>query len=113
MIRRILLLLALFVATASSQQRDPTPAPSDEIPPFKPRFNLPKKMPWGDKFRQPPTLRREPKSRVSKTCSIPLIDVTPPVKPFMPNLQPKTPTNDRIAIPPPAPACEGDPEERR
>jgi hypothetical protein len=115
MVRRVVLLLGLCAAAALPQQPDT----NNRIPPFKPRFNLPPKMPWGDKLLPPraeqgteqPTAPRTSKPAVSKPCSVPLINVTPPARPYMPNIKPKTPVNDRMAIPPPAPACEEDREE--
>jgi hypothetical protein len=110
MVRRVLLLVTLASAAAFSQQQDPKPETDTQIPPFKPRFNLPHKMPWSDKLLPPhatPLMPpRKSKPTQSKTCSVPLIDVTPRSKSYIPNFRPKTRTNDRIAIPPPAPACE-------
>jgi hypothetical protein len=115
MVRRVLLLVTLATAGSFSQQQNPKPETDTQIPPFKPRFNLPPKLPWRDKLLPPstssPSPPRRSKTAPSKTCSVPLIDVTPRSKPYIPNFLPKKRANDRIAIPPPAPACEEDREE--
>jgi hypothetical protein len=45
-----------------------------------------------------------------KTCSVPLINVTPPARPFMPRMRIRAQIDPKIIIPPPAPACEDDRE---
>jgi len=51
-----------------------------------------------------------------KVCSVPLVNVRPLSRPYMPNFRPKTQTH-AMAIPPPAPPCdderEGTPISRR
>ena len=52
----------------------------------------------------------------ARTCSVPLINVTPPVRPFMPRMKIR-PIDAKIIVAPPAPPCdderEGTPISRR
>ena len=49
------------------------------------------------------------KSVPPKVCSVPLINVRPRSKPYMPNFLPKTPTHP-MSIAPPAPPCDDERE---
>ena len=52
-----------------------------------------------------------------KTCSVPLINVTPPARPFMPRMKIRAQIDPKFLVAPPAPACEdereGTPVSRR
>ena len=45
-----------------------------------------------------------------KTCSVPLINVTPSARPFIPRMRIRAQIDPKIIIPPPAPACEDERE---
>ena len=53
----------------------------------------------------------------ARTCSVPLINVTPPARPFMPRMKIRVPIDAKIIMAPPAPPCdderEGTPISRR
>jgi hypothetical protein len=52
-----------------------------------------------------PTPRRKA-ANPPKVCSIPLINVTPPARPFIPRVKPSNRIDSRIIVPPPAPPCD-------
>jgi len=87
------LVVATFSSTVLLAQDSPT-APPIDTPPDK---TAERARPDRSKSAQP------------KVCSVPLINVRPLSKPYMPNFRPKTPTHP-MTIAPPAPPCEDERE---
>lgn len=103
------LLLALLCAPALICQ-DAAPLtiePKPGITPFQPRIAVPPNRELSWKLLAPETKPEKAPVRVKAAgkCSIPLTNVTPPVKPYMPLFRPRT-QDPAIVIPPPAPACK-------
>ena len=113
MFLRTLLLPICGAALLLSQDPPPKPETTTPVLPLEPTplqppvFKVTPGNSWGRKFlRTQPT----PSDKPGKTevCIVPLTNVTPPARPFMPNIRPKSTTSYPMTIVPTPPVCEDD-----
>src|SRR5688500_17856641 len=103
MLIRTLVTCSFLVAPVIAQEQAPQPAREKKPDPRIQRFFG--KHDFFVRKTPAPTSVRSAEPIPSKVCSVPLINVTPSVIPYMPMIKP--PANTRsMAIAPPAPPCE-------
>ena len=102
MLIRTLVTCSFLVAPVIAQEQALQPAPEKKPDPRIQRF-----------FNKQNLLaRKTPDPNRSKVCSVPLINVTPSVIPYMPMIKPPANTHP-MAVAPPAPPCEDERQDPR